>query len=479
MYCENNASKIVRGLMTRVAELFLAGTLADQIDQIALEVIPRQGKAFRCCIHKDRAVIRNRLLAILGFRVEETREEMERGSLAEFARRALARPEPPPGVLTVIDEACSACVQVKYFITDVCRRCVARPCFENCPKKAIEIFKDRAHIDHETCVNCGICMKVCPFHAVVYVPIPCEEACPVGAIKKDPDGTEDIDFHTCVYCGKCVHECPFGAIMDVSHLVDILKLLGSGRKVVAMLAPAIVGQFPADLPRVVRAIKDLGFHDVVEVALGADLAAAHEAREFAARRSRGDPFMTTSCCPAYNQAVEKHLPGLKRYRSQANTPMHYTAELVRAADPDAVVVFVGPCVAKRREIRDDSIVDHYLSFEELSALLSARGIDVTKVEPLPLARSATRGGRGFPLTGGVAAAIKAQAGPDGGVEPFLVDGFSRANLKQLEQLASGGKCSGTLVEVMACEGGCVGGPSVICNPRITSRKVRDLAGSSG
>ncbi len=478
MYCENNASLIVRDLMTRVIRLFDAGTLVERIDRIPIEAVPRQGTAYRCCIHKDRAVVRNRLLAILGIRVEGARDDLDAGGLAGFARQALARTEPPGEVLTVIDEACSSCVQVQYQVTDVCRKCVARPCSANCPKHAIEFFRDRAHINHTKCVNCGICQKVCPYHAIVYVPIPCEESCPVGAISRDAEGFQDIDFDKCVFCGNCVDGCPFGAVMDVSHLIDILRLLQSGKRVVAMVAPAVVGQFPGDLPRLMAAVRNLGFADVIEVARGADVAAVQEAQEFRERRERGEPFMTTSCCPSYNQLVEKHLPALKRFRSEANTPMHFTARLVRENDPEALVVFVGPCVAKRREILDDPIVDHYLSFEELAALFTARGIDPAKAEPYVPAASGGAGGRGFPVTGGVAAAIQAQAGPEAGIQPVCIDGLTRASVQQLEQFAVTAACPGTLVEVMACVGGCVGGANVVCNPKVTAAKIKALVKST-
>lgn len=513
MFCENHASHLIRDLMTRVVRLFDAGRLVEEIDRLPREMTPRTAPALRCCIHKDRAVIKNRLLAILGIRVEEARDELEVTPLAEYARRALARPAPPREVLTVIDEACSGCIQVKYHVTDVCRKCVARPCAVNCPKQAIEFFRDRAHIDHAKCVNCGICQKVCPYHAIAYVPIPCEEACPVDAIRKNAEGTQDIDFGRCIFCGNCVDGCPFGAIMDVSHLIDILRLLRADpggeaegaapaaappalatlapvtrdesspparRRVVAMLAPAIVGQFPGTLAQLMEAVRRLGFAEVVEVARGADVAAVAEAREFRERRARGDPFMTTSCCPSYNQLVEKHLPDLKPLRSVANTPMHYTARLVREADPAAVVVFVGPCVAKRREILDDAIVDHYLSFEELAALLAARGIEPARIEPVADTSrvEALAGGRGFPLTGGVAAAIAAQAGPDAGVQPVCIDGLTRATVQQLRQFATSRTCPGTLVEVMACTGGCVGGANVITNPKVTAARVKALVAAS-
>ena len=81
-------------------------------------------------------------------------------------------------------------------------------------KGCIEITGGRAKIDAEKCVNCGLCMQNCPYHAIIKVPVPCEEACPVGAISKDENGKERIDYSKCIYCGACMRECPFGAMRN-------------------------------------------------------------------------------------------------------------------------------------------------------------------------------------------------------------------------------------------------------------------------
>jgi ferredoxin len=141
----NNAALIRRELMVRLARLTFRGELEEKIDRIPLEMFPRTRTPIRCCIHKDRAVIRDRIRALLGFGIET--EEDELTTLAAYARTALTRQRPEPEVLTVLDEACSACVQSRYFVTNACRGCMARPCTLNCPKDAIRMVQGRAQID--------------------------------------------------------------------------------------------------------------------------------------------------------------------------------------------------------------------------------------------------------------------------------------------------------------------------------------------
>ena len=215
--------------------------------------------------------------------------------------------------MCVVDEACSSCVQVNYEITNLCRGCVARSCYMNCPKDAIRFKKNgQAEIDHDTCISCGKCHQNCPYHAVVYIPIPCEEVCPVKAISKDEYGVEHIDESKCIYCGKCVNACPFGAIFEISQVFDILQRLRNKEPMVAIVAPSILAQFAAPVEKVYGAIKSLGFLEVVEVAQGAMETTRHEAEELKEKLAEGQPFMTTSCCPSYIQLAEKHIPDLKK-----------------------------------------------------------------------------------------------------------------------------------------------------------------------
>lgn len=475
MQTNNNATRLRREVLIRLARACFAGTLQADVDRIPYTIRPKDEAPSRCCIYKDRAVLRDRCVAAMGFRIEEETDDST--PLHAYATAALERDRPEGPVMTVLDIACKGCVPSRHLITDACQGCVARPCTVNCPFEAIDFANGRAYINRERCRDCGKCREVCPYHAVTYVPVPCEEACPVNAIRKGEDGKARIDFDACISCGRCMRNCPFGAVMERSQMIDVIKELGKGREVVAMVAPAIAGQFPGDLEQIADALKRLGFGRVVEVAHGADVTTRKEAHEFTERMAAGKPFMTTSCCPAYIETVRRHVPGLKPYVSDTATPMHYTAEMVKAQTPDAITVFIGPCVAKRREGLEDALVDYVLTFEETGAMLVARDIEVAVCEGTVLDTPASAEARGFPVTGGVAAAVQTVAGEGAGVVPVLVNGLDPKALVTLERFTHGG-CPGNLVEVMACGGGCIGGMGVVGHEKVTRKAVATLCKES-
>jgi [FeFe] hydrogenase (group B1/B3) len=473
MFIENKTTLIRREIMTLVAQFYFEDRVSKAIDTIPLQIIPRDAHPIRCCIYKDREIIRLRTIATLGFSLEQEAQS-ETLLLSDFANIALGRSRPEFPILTFISEACKACVRANYMVTNMCHNCVTQPCMAGCPKGAIKRIGEQAQIDPSMCINCGICLKACPFHAIVYVPVPCEEACPVKAISKDEQGKEVIDYSKCIFCGRCARACPFGAIMDKSQIVDVLAHMQRGRSVAAMIAPSIMGQFKASMPQLVYALRALGFTHVVEVALGADQTAAVESAEFIERIKRGDKVMGTSCCPAYVEAVRKHSTAFLPYVSVAKTPMAYTAELVKAAYPDAVRVFIGPCIAKKHEGLSNPDIDYVLMYSELAALFAGKGL---KIEECPADAvtdlgQATAIGRGFPVQGGVADAIITGVKGKVDIKPVFIDGLTRQNVKLLNAYAK--KCPGNLVEVMSCEGGCVNGPGVIREPQAAAGLIAEF-----
>jgi iron only hydrogenase large subunit-like protein len=287
-----------------------------------------------------------------------------------------------------------------------------------------------------------------------------------------------IDQEKCIACGQCTRACPFAAIQDRSQMVDVLKTLKGGRKTVALIAPAIVGQFAGDPGQLVTALDRLGFAGVEEVAAGADETVRLEAAEWKERIDAGAPFMTTSCCPAYVEAVKKHLPELAKFVSHTPSPMAISARSVKEADFEAVTVFIGPCIAKRTEALGNPNVDYVLTFEELGAILIAAGIDVLECPSKPFDRPAEAGGRGFPVSGGVTEAIRVHLGEDAGLlKPVTFNGLDSKSLMRLKMAATRG-CGGNFVEVMCCEGGCLSGPGVLCNPMVAGRKLTELLAAS-
>lgn len=451
----NNTMIIRRQLVRKVVRLFNEGKLIEGIDRIPLEMAPREIPAQRrCCIYKERAVVRYKLMPILGLGIEDEADELT--PLSEFARMAIDRKEPSKKVLTVVDEACTSCVKVSYIVTNICRGCVASPCIMNCPKNAIR-FNDSgaAQIKSDKCVNCGLCKEACPYHAIVYVPIPCEEVCPVNAISKNEQGIEYIDESKCIYCGRCQNACPFGSIFEISNLVDVLKSIQQKQETIALVAPALFGQYDVHPAKVMKAIEMIGFTKVVEVARGAEITTRNEAEELVHRLGEGAPFMTTSCCPSYVELTRKHVEGLKPFVSDTGSPMHYTAEMVKKQNPQAKTVFIGPCIAKRKEGIDNEFVDFVLSFSELDTILEAMEIKPADCEEIVL-ENIDGEARGFALSGGVIAAIRAQ-NLQIDIKSLSVDGLNKKSINLLKAFSKG-KAPAQFIEVMACEGGCIAGP---------------------
>lgn len=465
----NNAVEIRREILTRLARLILNDELEEKIDRIPLEMRPKKhGATIRCCVHKERAVVKYKVMALLGFNVYDEKDELD--NLSHYVKlRETA--DKTPVMMTVVDEACSACVKTNYIVTNLCRACVARPCTYACKKGAITVGK-QAYIDPDKCVNCGMCKEACPYHAIIYQPVPCEESCPVGAISKDENGVEHIDPEKCIYCGKCMVACPFGAIFEKSFMIDIFRDIKAGKKVVAMVAPSLGGQFKVEYGKVLTGIKKLGFSDVVEVALGANITTNNEAGEFLERMEEGASFMTTSCCPSWMNLVRKHIPEMQQYVSTTYSPMVYTAKHVKDQDPEAVTVMVAPCVGKRSEsYLYKDLVDYVISYEELEALFKAMDMDLESLEPTVLDPNIAGHGRGFAMINGVTESVKVVAPDPNVIKEVVIDGLNKQVIRQLKQYAKDGKCPGNFIEVMSCPGGCVNGCDTINNPKTAARQI--------
>ncbi len=477
----NNTMIVRHRLLTELVKLWKNGELEEKIDRLLLELSPKRSKHLgRCCVHKERAVWKYKSLPLLGMDMDDETDELM--PLAEYAKRALGRVENggmKENILCVVDEACSACVRVNYEITDLCRGCIARSCMYNCPKEAVHISAktNKAWIDHNVCISCGICHNSCPYHAIIYIPVPCEESCPVKAISKDENGVEHIDESKCIYCGKCVNACPFGAIMEISQTFDVLERIRKGEKMVAIVAPSILGQFQASVEQVYGALKEVGFADVIEVAQGAMETVEHESHELLEKLEEGQKFMTTSCCPSYIELVNKHIPEMKPYVSGTGSPMYYTARIAKEKYPDAKVVFIGPCVAKRKEAQRDEAVDFVMTFEEIVSIFGGLGIELETVQPYAMTFASVREAHGFAQSGGVMGAVKASLKLDAEkVNAMQVANLDKKNIGMLRAYAKTGKAPANFIEVMACEDGCITGPSAHNSGNVGKRQlVQELA----
>ena len=370
--------------------------------------------------------------------------------------------EPP--LMQVIPSACNSCPVNRYEVTNKCMGCVAHPCREVCPRGAISMVNGKSFIDQEKCIKCGKCKSVCPYDAISHQVRPCAAACGVGAIKNDDHGRAVIDNDLCVSCGQCMVSCPFGAIADKSQIFQLIRAMQSGKKVIAQVAPAFAGQFgPKVSPDMLKtALKELGFTDVYETAIGADLGAIAEAEHYVKEVASGNqPFSLTSCCPSWSMLAKKFFPETLDKISNELTPMVATARIMKKDYPDAAVVFIGPCASKkleasRRSVRSD--VDFVITFEELTGMFEAKGILLEEIQAMDEMKDATAAGRGYGVAGGVASAIEAcvrEYYPD--VDVHIEHAESLSECKKILMLAKAGKKNGCLIEGMACPGGCIAG----------------------
>lgn len=425
-------------------------TLEDAYLEIPKAISPGPKSELRCCIYKERAIIQERV------------------------KMAMGGDKNNPNVIEVIDVACDECPVGGMMVTPACRGCLMHACKDVCPRDAITIVNHQAVIDKSKCIECGKCTKACPYGAIIAQHRPCMKSCKVKAISINEYGKAVIDTNKCIECGACVYKCPFGAISDKSMILDVIRMLrdsedNSKYKVYAVIAPAIVSQCRfGRVSQVVTAIKKLGFYQVVEAALGADITLYKEIEEWQERK-----LMTTSCCPSFVSYIEKHFPELKQHISHTVSPMVETAMLIKASDPTAKVVFIGPCASKKKEFtleKTQHAIDGVISFEELQAFVDARGLDTTTFEDTTL-DNASFYGRIFAKSGGIAQGVADIAKSKGieGVNPCVMNGLDecKAHLLQLKM----GKAVENFFEGMACEGGCLNGPLCITH---SPRNVVDV-----
>lgn len=437
--------KIKHEVLYEVAKLAYAGEFDEKKDELPYRMIPGLKAKFRCCVFKEREIIRQRVRLAEGLCPNDNGQDDS------------------DNIIQVIDSACADCPLSHYIVTDNCRKCMARACQQSCKFGAISMGRDRAYIDPDKCKECGMCAKNCPYNAIADLIRPCKKACPTGAITMDETGICVIDDSKCIRCGKCIHRCPFGAIGSKTSIVDVIKAIVSGKRVFAMFAPAIEGQFGDEITMssIRTACKKMGFADMYEVGLGGDLTAASEADEWVEAYKEGKK-KTTSCCPAFVNMIRKIYPEAAECISTTVSPMCGVSRLIKAEYPDAVTVFVGPCIAKKDEVADKSLegnADYALTIGEFRAMMRAKEV---RFEPEPSdTQQASVFGKRFGNGGGVTAAVlksMEEAGVD--TSGFKVEKCAGADeCKKALLLLKAGKLDADFIEGMMCEGGCVGGPS--------------------
>ena len=299
----------------------------------------------------------------------------------------------------------------------------------------------------------------------------CLRECPVKAIKVVDRHAKIIDDR-CILCGHCTKVCPQNAKSVHSERADVERLLRGGN-VIASVAPSFVSSFNLQDFSVMRAaLKSLGFADAEETSVGA--------REVTAQYKKlleGGTFKNfiTSCCPAVNRMIELYYPQALPYLAPVDTPMVAHAKMIRARNKKAKVVFIGPCIAKKREGAEYGL-DGVLTFEDLAAMFEEKGVDLSSFAPQDESAGGVNRAKYYPISRGI---IKSFEHYIDGYEFVAVDGAEKCKevLENIESL------SGMFIEMNSCDSACVNGPCSLAlkagalkaNADIRKYVSRDLA----
>ena len=456
---------IRKKVYTEVARMAYSGEDYTKAEDLPFLIVPGDQPLHRESIFLERAIAGERVRLAMGLSVRsvQTRSLMTEG----MDHAAIAQQYYEPPLVNIIPYACHACPTNQYRVTENCQNCLAASCQQVCPREAIRFVNGRSEIDSNKCIKCGKCAAACSYHAIIHLERPCQAACGMDAIGMDEHGRAVINQDKCVSCGQCRVSCPFGAIEAKAQIYQLVRSIVQGDEVIAIMAPAFARQFGKDVSagKLVTAMKQLGFSDVVEVAIGADICAVEEARDFVEKVPGQQSFMATSCCPAWHSMVHKLFPAQSGCISMTLTPMVYTARMVKKEHPNAKIVFVGPCAAKKLEaIRENirSDVDFVVTFEELQGMFEAKEVDFDTIEEAPTLNKGTAAGRGFAVAGGVAQAvvdIAHERYPDLEIQVANAEGLREC--RKLMTMAKAGKYKGYLLEGMACPGGCIAGAGTL------------------
>ena len=291
----------------------------------------------------------------------------------------------------------------------------------------------------------------------------CLRSCPVKAIKFKNEQAEIVE-ERCISCGHCLAICPQNARNIISDLSQVKKAIADGKRVIGSIAPSFAGFFRGEEGKVIAALKNMGFYEIEETAVGAEIV-TELYKDYINKNSK-ENYITT-CCPSANYLIEKYFPKLIPYIIPIVTPMTAHGKVLKNIyGKDSFTVFIGPCVAKKVEAdsysKEKGSIDAVLTFEEIEKWIEEENIDIGDLAEEKLIGRAFKTGRGYPMHGGIINAIGNLANLNSfdklsvsGMEECieLLESMEKGNLKQV------------LVEISACKGSCIGGPN-----RIRDRK---------
>jgi iron only hydrogenase large subunit-like protein len=298
------------------------------------------------------------------------------------------------------------------------------------------------------------CVKVCPFHA----------------IHPGESGELIIDEDACTGCSICVQECRAKNLKTSKDVIPALQAIRAHKGLVyALVAPAFHGQFSSDVtPGKLRsALKAVGFDGMIEVALFADILTLKEALEFDKNiKTESDYQLTSCCCPMWIAMIRKVYKDLVPHVPPAVSPMIASGRAVKVLHPDALTIFIGPCMAKKAEAREKDIadaVDYVLTFQEIQDIFNIMEINPADMEESDKDHS-SRAGRIYAHTGGVSEAVSStvkRLNPSRKISIQTQQANGVPACKAMINDILSGNTTANFFEGMGCVGGCVGGPKVL------------------
>jgi len=294
----------------------------------------------------------------------------------------------------------------------------------------------------------------------------CIRHCPVKAIRFSGNQAHIIG-NECILCGQCFVVCPQNAKEIVDETEKAKVLLQSGDPVIVSLAPSFIANYEGvGINAMRKALKQLGFYDVEETAIGATIVKTEYERML--KEDERDVIIT-SCCHSINLLIQKHYPQALEYLADVVSPMQAHCKDIKSRFPNAKTVFIGPCVAKKDEAEHyEGIVDAVLTFEELTEWFKAENIELEKEMDNDICSRA----RFFPTTGGI---LKTMAQDIPGYTYLALDGVENC-IAALKDIIDG-KIHKCFIEMSACVGSCVGGP--VMEKYHRSSAVKDYIAVSG
>lgn len=277
----------------------------------------------------------------------------------------------------------------------------------------------------------------------------CIRSCPVKSIRFSENQAKVI-HDECILCGRCVVVCPQNAKKVRNDLTEVIGAIGEGRRVIATMAPAFISEFAVEnITEMESYLKQLGFFAARETAEGAYIVKSEYERMI---RQKEKKVLISSCCYTVVSMIQKYYPTAIPLVADVLSPMMASGKKIKSEYPDAYVVFIGPCVSKKQEAQKiPGYVDCVLTFEELGQWFEKREI---KIEPQPVKETEGRMSRFFPTTGGIIQCMNTKCT---GYTYLAVDGLENC-MRALDEIEAGG-LENCFIEMSACEGSCVNGPS--------------------